>query len=113
MQAIRSKPFGPDWKDRLDLSVRRVPELYERADDNREHPRTRARYARRLRSWARPRSSVFLPIRAFRPLAQPVSSLSPWPCVASGWEIEVRHALLPFDRGTPTGVRRPQRILNL
>ena len=33
--------------------------------------------------------------------------------VASGQEIEVRHALLPFDRGTSTGVRRPQRILNL
>ena len=32
---------------------------------------------------------------------------------ASGREIEVRHALLPFDRGTSTGVRRPQRILNL
>ena len=24
-----------------------------------------------------------------------------------------QHAFLPFDRGTPTGVRRPQRILNL
>ena len=33
MQAIRSKPLGPEWKDRLGLSVRRVPELYERADD--------------------------------------------------------------------------------
>ena len=33
--------------------------------------------------------------------------------VASGQEIEIRHALLPFDRGTSTGVRRPQRILNL
>ena len=32
---------------------------------------------------------------------------------ASGQEIEVRHALLPFDRGTSTGVRRPHRILNL
>lgn len=32
---------------------------------------------------------------------------------ASGQEIEVRHALLPFDRGTSTGVRRPKRILNL
>ena len=32
---------------------------------------------------------------------------------ASGQEIEVRHAFLPFDRGTSTGVRRPQRILNL
>ena len=32
---------------------------------------------------------------------------------ASGQEIEVRHALLPFDRGTSTGRRRPQRILNL
>lgn len=32
---------------------------------------------------------------------------------ASGREIEVRHALLPFDRGTSMGVRRPQRILNL
>ena len=32
---------------------------------------------------------------------------------ASGQEIEVRHALLPFDRGTSTGMRRPPRILNL
>ena len=32
---------------------------------------------------------------------------------ASGQEIEVRHALLPFDRGTSTGRRRPHRILNL
>lgn len=32
---------------------------------------------------------------------------------ASGLEIEVRHALLPLDRGTSTGVRRPQRIPNL
>ena len=32
---------------------------------------------------------------------------------ASGQEIEVRHALLPFDRGTSTVRRRPQRILNL
>ena len=32
---------------------------------------------------------------------------------ASGQEIEIRHALLPFDRGTSMGVRRPQRILDL
>ena len=32
---------------------------------------------------------------------------------ASGQEIEVRHALLPFDRGTSTGRRRWQRILDL
>ena len=31
----------------------------------------------------------------------------------SGQEIEIRHALLPFDRRTSTGVRRPHRILNL
>ena len=33
MQAVRSKPLEPEWKDRLDLSLRKVPELYERADD--------------------------------------------------------------------------------
>ena len=33
MQAIRSEPLGREWKDRLDLSLRKVPELYERADD--------------------------------------------------------------------------------
>ena len=33
MQTIRSKPLGPEWKERLDLSIRQVPELYERADD--------------------------------------------------------------------------------
>ena len=34
MQAtIRSKPLAGEWKDRLDLSNRKVPELYERADD--------------------------------------------------------------------------------
>ena len=38
MQAIRSKPLGPEWKDRLGLSVRKVPELYERADDVRNTP---------------------------------------------------------------------------
>ena len=33
MLAIQSKPLGPEWKDRLDLSIRKVPELYERVDD--------------------------------------------------------------------------------
>ena len=33
MQAIRSQPLGREWKDRLDLSNRRVPELYEHAGD--------------------------------------------------------------------------------
>ena len=33
MQAIRSQPLGREWKDRLDLSNRKVPELYEHADD--------------------------------------------------------------------------------
>ena len=33
MQAVRSKPLEPEWKDRLDLSLRKVPELYEHADD--------------------------------------------------------------------------------
>ena len=33
MQAVRSKPLGREWKDRLGLSVRKIPELYERADD--------------------------------------------------------------------------------
>lgn len=33
MQTIRSKPLGPEWKERLDLSLRQVPELYERAGD--------------------------------------------------------------------------------
>ena len=33
MQAVRSKPLGREWKDRLGLSIRKVPELYERADD--------------------------------------------------------------------------------
>ncbi len=33
MQAVRSKPLGQEWKDRLGLSVRRIPELYEHADD--------------------------------------------------------------------------------
>lgn len=33
MQAVRSQPLGPEWKDRLELSNRKVPELYERADD--------------------------------------------------------------------------------
>ena len=27
MQAIRSQPLGREWKDRLDLSNRKVPEL--------------------------------------------------------------------------------------
>ena len=38
MQAVRSKPIGPEWKDRLGLSIRKVPELYERADDVRNTP---------------------------------------------------------------------------
>ena len=38
MQTLRSKPLGPEWKDRLDLSTRKVPELYERADDVRSTP---------------------------------------------------------------------------
>ena len=42
MQAVRSKPLGPEWKDRLDLSTRKVPELYERADDVRNTPHARA-----------------------------------------------------------------------
>ena len=33
MQAIRSKPLGPEWKERLDLSLRKVPELYEYVED--------------------------------------------------------------------------------
>ena len=33
MQGVRSKPLGREWKDRLDLSIRKIPELYERADD--------------------------------------------------------------------------------
>ena len=33
MQAVRSKPLGPEWKERLDLSLRKVPELYERVED--------------------------------------------------------------------------------
>ena len=42
MQAVRSKPLAPEWKDRLDLSIRKVPELYERADDVRNTPHARA-----------------------------------------------------------------------
>ena len=38
MQAVRSKPLGREWKDRLGLSIRKVPELYERADDVRNTP---------------------------------------------------------------------------
>ena len=38
MQTLRSKPLGPEWKDRLDLSTRKIPELYERADDVRSTP---------------------------------------------------------------------------
>ena len=38
MQAVRSKPLGPEWKDRLGLSIRKVPELYERAEDVRNTP---------------------------------------------------------------------------
>ena len=38
MQVVRSKPLGAEWKDRLGLSVRKVPELYERADDVRNTP---------------------------------------------------------------------------
>ena len=38
MQAIRSKPLGSEWKERLGLSIRKVPELYERADDVRNTP---------------------------------------------------------------------------
>ena len=33
MHAVRSKPLEPEWKDRLDLSLRKVPELYERVED--------------------------------------------------------------------------------
>ena len=38
MQAVRSKPLEREWKDRLGLSIRKVPELYERADDVRNTP---------------------------------------------------------------------------
>ena len=38
MRAVRSKPLGREWKDRLGLSIRKVPELYERADDVRNTP---------------------------------------------------------------------------
>ena len=33
MEAIASKPLGPDWKDRLSLSARVAPEFYETSDD--------------------------------------------------------------------------------
>ena len=33
MEAIASKPLGPDWKDRLSLSARVAPEFYEKSDD--------------------------------------------------------------------------------
>ena len=33
MHAVRPKPLEPEWKDRLDLSLRKVPELYERMED--------------------------------------------------------------------------------
>ena len=42
MQAVRSKPLGPEWKDRLGLSLRKVPELYERAEDVGNTPHARA-----------------------------------------------------------------------
>ena len=38
MIATQSKPLGRDWKDRLNLSARRVPDLYENADDVRSTP---------------------------------------------------------------------------
>ena len=38
MQTIRSKPLEPEWKERLGLSIRKVPDLYERADDVRNTP---------------------------------------------------------------------------
>ena len=33
MEGVRSKPLEPEWKDRLELSLRKVPDLYERAND--------------------------------------------------------------------------------
>ena len=33
MEAIASKPLGPDWKERLSLSARAAPEFYEKSDD--------------------------------------------------------------------------------
>ena len=33
MEAIASKPLGPDWKERLSLSARVAPEFYETSDD--------------------------------------------------------------------------------
>ena len=35
---MQSKPLGWKWKDRLDLSTRTIPELYENSDDVRNTP---------------------------------------------------------------------------
>ncbi len=38
MIAVQSRPLGRKWKDRLNLSTRRIPELYENAEDVRSTP---------------------------------------------------------------------------
>ena len=38
MRAVQSKPLEPKWKERLDLALRGVPELYEHADEAGDTP---------------------------------------------------------------------------
>ena len=38
IEVMQSKPLGWKWKDRLDLSTRTIPELYENSDDVRNTP---------------------------------------------------------------------------